>query len=319
MTSNSKVSVVIIAKNAERTIGYTLKSLLKQTRKPDEIIVVDDSSNDRTIEIAREYGARVVHNYLGGCGAGRRIGVEEAKYDITVFIDADCIAHPKFIEEILKAYKLFMKENVVAQGGKVEVIKRIDYVDIHGVLRSLKNERTVKEDKYLFVNYVRPAAFSILKKIALEVGNFDENLRIMEGLDLCFRLSERGYKILYNPRAIVYHIGSLRSIKRALRNAKGLSMIMVKYKSIYKSWYFMGLIHVALILSAILLLFLNPLLSAILIGASIAHRIYRAFLKIRKGKMSLIEALIDDFLIPYITYFLIPYYTLKLRNISWRY
>lgn len=89
------VSVVIPAFNAERTLAAVLMSLEAQVPAPDEIIVVDDRSADRTAEIARELGATVIEpERRGFAGGARNRGWDAARGDVVVFLDSDAIPEP---------------------------------------------------------------------------------------------------------------------------------------------------------------------------------------------------------------------------------
>ena len=87
---DSLISIVIPARNAERTIATTLKALRSQRPVPLEVIVVDDASSDGTARVAREHGARVIvarsRCYAGGA---RNLGWDEANGEVVVFLDAD--------------------------------------------------------------------------------------------------------------------------------------------------------------------------------------------------------------------------------------
>lgn len=85
------ISVVIPAYNAEATLAETLASVLAQTRLPDEIIVVDDGSTDRTAEIAEAASSRiqVVCQINLGAAAALNTGLKLAIGDQVAFIDAD--------------------------------------------------------------------------------------------------------------------------------------------------------------------------------------------------------------------------------------
>ena len=85
------VSVIVLTKNEERNIRRCLDSLSKLDYPEYEIIVVD-SSNDRTPEMARSYrNVRVVRDMDATFASGRNRGIMESKYDIVAFTDADCI------------------------------------------------------------------------------------------------------------------------------------------------------------------------------------------------------------------------------------
>jgi len=83
MDSSLKISVVIPAYNAEAFIERSLHSVMRQTYKPSEIIVVDDGSTDKTSEIIKKYGERICYTYKknGGEASARNFGVNSAKYD----------------------------------------------------------------------------------------------------------------------------------------------------------------------------------------------------------------------------------------------
>ncbi len=100
------VSVVIPARNEERNLAGLLTSLKQQTHRPDEVIVVDDGSTDRTAEIAQDYGATVLRvdqkpdGWLGKSWACQR-GSEAAQGDILLFVDADVCFKPEAIRCLL--------------------------------------------------------------------------------------------------------------------------------------------------------------------------------------------------------------------------
>ncbi len=85
------ISVIIPAYNAERTLAETLASLLGQTHPPEEIIVVDDGSTDRTAEIAAASSStvRVIRQANRGAAAALNTGLAHALGDLLAFIDAD--------------------------------------------------------------------------------------------------------------------------------------------------------------------------------------------------------------------------------------
>jgi glycosyltransferase involved in cell wall biosynthesis len=93
------VSFVVPAYNEERLLGRTLSAIDQATRalgegepgEPVEVIVVDDASTDRTAEIARAHGARVVSVKCRQIAATRNAGAREATGEILVFVDADTV------------------------------------------------------------------------------------------------------------------------------------------------------------------------------------------------------------------------------------
>ena len=104
----ASVSVVVPAFNAERTIGRVVRALLAQEPRPDEIIVVDDGSTDRTAEIAAGLGVRVITaRGVGSAGGARNLGWDEAEGDVVLFLDSDAIPAPGFMAGLARALAEF--------------------------------------------------------------------------------------------------------------------------------------------------------------------------------------------------------------------
>lgn len=144
------VSVIILAKNEEEKIGNCIKSCLFA----NEILVIDDGSSDKTVEIAKTLGARVLHRSMNGdWGAQQTFGIQQASFDWIFFIDADELCTPELAKEI---------EGVVTRNEQGEYwIKRINkFVHnkaTHGVLRPDYVSRLMpKKDSYV-EGYVHPA------------------------------------------------------------------------------------------------------------------------------------------------------------------
>ncbi len=93
----SKVSVLILAKNEEKNIGECIESC----SFADEVIVIDDGSTDKTQEIAKALGARVIqHSMNGDWGGQQTFAIQQAKNPWIFFIDADERCTPELCKEI---------------------------------------------------------------------------------------------------------------------------------------------------------------------------------------------------------------------------
>ena len=97
------VSVVIPAYNAAATIAAAIESVLAQTRLPEEIIVVDDGSNDETSAVVERFGpiVRLLRQANAGCGQARNSGAREARGTWLAFLDADDLWLPTKLERQL--------------------------------------------------------------------------------------------------------------------------------------------------------------------------------------------------------------------------
>lgn len=103
--SNPTVAVVVPCYNGAADLSTTLNSLMSQTYRPDEIIVVDDGSQDASVSVAESFGppVRVVRQANAGAAKARFTGVQEAKSDIIVFNDAGDVSLPNRVENLRRA------------------------------------------------------------------------------------------------------------------------------------------------------------------------------------------------------------------------
>lgn len=93
------ISVVIVAKNEERNIGDCIKSCSFAT----EVLVIDDCSTDKTVEIAKSLGARVITRAMNGDWGGQQtFAIQQTKYEWLFLIDADERCTPELAEEIVQ-------------------------------------------------------------------------------------------------------------------------------------------------------------------------------------------------------------------------
>lgn len=108
VTARPQVSVIVCAYNAQDYIAQTLDSLLAQTYRDLEILIVDDASSDDTAAICQHYAARDPrvrlnkHSENRGIAHARKTGLAQAAHDLHTFIDADDIAMPTMVERLLE-------------------------------------------------------------------------------------------------------------------------------------------------------------------------------------------------------------------------
>jgi glycosyltransferase involved in cell wall biosynthesis len=85
------ISVIIPVYNTEKYLAQAIKSVLDQTVQPDEIIVVDDGSTDKSVEVARQFlpKVKIITQQNKGAGTARNVGIKEASGAYLAFLDAD--------------------------------------------------------------------------------------------------------------------------------------------------------------------------------------------------------------------------------------
>jgi glycosyltransferase involved in cell wall biosynthesis len=95
---NPAVSVIMAVRDGERYVAEALESVFAQTRPPDEVIVVDDGSEDGTTDVVRTFPVRLLSQAGQGVSAARNAGLEEARGDLIAFIDHDDRWLPRKVE-----------------------------------------------------------------------------------------------------------------------------------------------------------------------------------------------------------------------------
>jgi GT2 family glycosyltransferase len=199
--SSPRVTAAIVAHNAEATIRQAVESLQRQTPPPDEILVIDDGSQDRTAPVAEECGARVVRRpECGGVAAARNTALREAAGEILVFIDADATAGERMIELMLRE---FSREGVAGVGGQGDEVVReglanrwraIFWRQTHGPQR--------QQHAWMLPGLCCAYRVDVLRKI----GGFDERFRTNgEDVDIGLRLHQTHHRLVYRPDIVVQH------------------------------------------------------------------------------------------------------------------
>jgi glycosyltransferase involved in cell wall biosynthesis len=194
------ISVVVPALNEEKYIGQCLASLRAQTYSPElhEIIVVDNASTDRTSEIARRFGAKVVYEPERGVGRARHRGALEARGEIIAGTDADAIAQPTWLEEIARAFTRHERLGAVTGPILVHDGKGLD----RWGAKCISNPAT-RLSFAVGRGVVLGNNFAVRTRDYWRVGGFDTSLLSAEDIDLGARLSEVT-RTMFNPNMVMY-------------------------------------------------------------------------------------------------------------------
>ena len=204
------LSVVIPARNAERELGATLAELAQP--EVEEVVVVDNGSSDRTADVARQAGARVVTLSRPGRAAARNAGAAAATAERIAFLDADCRPERGWAGALLGCL-----EGAPLVGGAVTVRTGADprASERFDALWRFQQERTIREG-----GWAASANLAVTREAFDRVGGFDEAYGSAEDVDFCVRAARLGLEIAYCPDAVVAHpaSGSMREVlARGLR------------------------------------------------------------------------------------------------------
>lgn len=174
------ISVVVCIKNEEQRIEACLRSIL--SNNPDELIVVDGGSIDKSVELSRIYTSKVIVTHNSNLTRDRQIGINAAKNDYIAMIDADHRLKENDLISLLADLKIFEFDIVQSQ------------------LVSFKNNNwfNIAEEQMWALNHNHPGARSMIgvapaiyKKEIFTLINFDDTItKTIDDTDFAYRLSQ---------------------------------------------------------------------------------------------------------------------------------
>jgi glycosyltransferase involved in cell wall biosynthesis len=215
LKTNLKVSVIIPTYNAADKVGECLKALEKQKfpRENYEIIVVDDGSNDSTAEIVRIYDVQYCYQNNRGPAAARNKGAEMAKGDFILFTDSDCIPDENWIKEMFSS---FQHPDTAGVKGAYRSTQRALWARFAQIEFTERYKLLLKKR---YIDMVDTYSAGFMKNIFLSVGGFDTSFPVPnnEDTDLSYRMSLKGYKMVFNPKAVVTHTAHPDSLKKYMK------------------------------------------------------------------------------------------------------
>lgn len=194
------ISVVVPALNEEKYTGRCLASLRAQTYPQGlyEIIVADNASTDRTAEIARGFGARVVHEPRRGVGWARHRGAQAAEGEIIAGTDADTIAPPTWLEQIARAF--VSDETLGAVTGPILLHDGNAFQ--HWAVKYVSNSAT-RLSFVLRRGVIVGSNFAVRTRDYRRVGGFNTSLFSAEDIELGARLTAVS-RTMFDPKMVMY-------------------------------------------------------------------------------------------------------------------
>lgn len=189
-----KASIIIPTYNMENHIKQTIMSVLSQSEKNFELIIIDDHSTDHTKKLIKEIKdkrLRYIYNSKNlGKSLSRNKGIALSKGKILFFTDADCIVTRNWLEEGLKVLK---GENVVGVEGKIYYVSK-EYKPTY----SDRVVQNISGGEFMTAN------IAYKRDVLMNVGLFDPKFKRNQDRDLALKIKQFG-DITFNPDMIVYH------------------------------------------------------------------------------------------------------------------
>lgn len=194
---NQRISIIIPTYQHANTLRSCLESIFSQTRKPDEVIVVDDGSTDQTQEILLNYSTKIISIKQKNAGApsARNNGFYKSTGDFVLFCDADVVMRPEMIERMETMLKSHPEASYAYSGflWGWKTFKSFPF-----------NPESLKQ-----MNYIHTS--SLIRRE--DFPSFDTSLKRFQDWDLWLTLLERGKIGVYVPE-ILYQVKKDSSGKR---------------------------------------------------------------------------------------------------------
>jgi GT2 family glycosyltransferase len=218
-----KTSVIIVTVERPECVRRCLECLHAQEPHPDQIVVVDASVDDLTKDVVeRSPGVLYVRNPAGkGCTPrSRNLGLENAAGDIILYVDDDAYAHPGWLAAMLSAYT---DDSIGGVGGRALRLKpgeEFEGVNEIGKIRpngTITGNFAADPGKIIEVDHFIGANMSFRADVLARLGALNEEYAggpECEETDIALRVKRLGYKLVFNPAAVVDHIAAPRVIGR---------------------------------------------------------------------------------------------------------
>ncbi|MEM4152954.1 MAG: glycosyltransferase family 2 protein [Candidatus Pacearchaeota archaeon] len=250
---NELVSVVIITYERPQFITKCVKSVLKQSYKNIEIIIVNDGSKQKYPKFKNKKIRYFKNRENRGPAYSRNFGIKKARGKIIFILDDDIILTKNYITILIKTLKRHKKDNVVGVAGRLlypqkpnkGIVKNKPLFEISKLTGDITFRASLDTKKPVFVPTIHSCSVfwrDVFEKIKFDENRYKGNYTFVEP-DLCFRAIKDGYKLMFEPRAIAYHYqikeGGCRRISKfmynyyTVRNALFFMLKFYKLKTIY--------------------------------------------------------------------------------------
>ena len=282
-----RVAVLIPAYNEEAVIVRTIRSVMMSTYKNIRIIVIDDGSKDRTLDVARSaYPKEIEQGRLtiltkpnGGKAEALNFALDQTDEEIYVGIDADgVIAH----DAIARLVCHFANPKIGAVAGNAKVGNRVNLWTRWQALEYITSQNFERRALDLFdVVMVVPGAIGAWRTAAVKAGNCYHSNTVAEDADLTMNLLEQGYSVIYEDQALAFTEAPVNAnglMRQRFRWSFGILQAVFKHRGAIKKHRAMGLFALPnIVIFQILLPLVSPLIDLMFVAGVINYLLDRHF------------------------------------------
>ena len=256
----SFVSLIIANFNGEKYLETCLNSVINSAFNNYEIIIIDDASNDRSVEILKRFQKKdkriliLKNNKNLGAAASRNIGITKARGGIIVFLDNDTKVDENWLTELIEPLQntnigaaqsllLDFKDNALIQMAGGFLMPQTGWLIPFfqwNKLEDVKSKLTQKDIVGI------SASLAVKREVIQKVGVFDEKEALYtEDLDFCWRVWIAGYRMVLSPGSLVYHMTKSVSERQSMKaDCKQIYFHLAKnsFRSIIKNYEFINVL-----------------------------------------------------------------------------
>ena len=226
-----KISVIIPTYNRKHTLSRSIGSVISQTIKPLEIIIVDDGSTDGTGDwVSAKYpSVKYIYQKNSGVSSARNNAIQNTKGGWIAFLDSDDEWLPNKLEQQIN-YIQAHPEYVLCHTNEIWIRngRRVNQMKKH------KKFGGEVFEKCLDICRISPSSALIKKSIFEKIGYFDESLQVCEDYDLWLRITAK-YKILFidEPLIVKYggHLDQLSKVNNGIEQFRIKSLEKILYSN----------------------------------------------------------------------------------------
>ena len=218
MDQLAPVAVVIPAFNSAKTLGRAIESVLGQTWRPRQIVVVDDGSTDGTAELARSYPVELVSHPNRGASAARNRGISATDAPWVAFLDADDEWLPDKLEAQLSASEIAPEVDIICCdfvrvplrprettfltaefAGMADVL--MDRMSVDAFRTGPRHRGFTSAAMFMF-----PSGMLVRRRAISAIGGFDEDVRLIEDADFAMRILRDSDVLVVDRPLFRYHM-----------------------------------------------------------------------------------------------------------------
>lgn len=209
--SEPKVSVIVPTYNRKESVAICVESILRSAHNNFEVIVVNTVQEG---DIELNLHCTVINTKLRGSHVAKNIGVSHSHGEVLVFVDDDVLVDETWLSNLIQTYD--RGNSIAGVGGRVIKGNKttLAHNNIHSVVGKVTEKGLVvsnfdSDGEIKEVDTFQGCNMSFKKEQFLEIGGFSTKYignAYFEETDLCMRFRKRGYKLIFNPEAVVWHM-----------------------------------------------------------------------------------------------------------------